>query len=442
MRSLVILFMLWGVMVILTACSLLAEEGGNAIVTPTSQPVATPTNTPGPVLTPDTAVATLITQTRTTLTIWIPPEIWAATESGQATLNAQLNAYRASHPDLDIRVETKAATGQGGILSYLLTGRAIAPTILPDLVALPSDQLTAATTDSLLLALNDVLAPTYLEDLYPAGVKLATVGESLMGYPFFLTQPPHLAYDNTSFTATVPLTWTQFIALPNQQFAFAAGGTPGATLVLEMYLDNGGQLINDAGQVELQVEPLAAALQELSDGRANGFIVPQSSNMQTLEDSWQAFQAGQSTFVQTTANQYLRQRQAEAGRPLSAAAIPGREQLLHPLVSGWVWAISTPDVAKRPLAADLLTFLIDNENLGAWSFSSNYLPARQGAFFYWPTDDHYVPFISNQLLLADAHPFSAGHSVMLALTDAVFDVISLAKSPQLAAEEAVASLNP
>lgn len=439
MRSLILLLLVLGVLV-LAACSFLESEGPDTAVVPTSPPAATPTNTPGPVLTPDTAVATPITQTRTTLTIWLPPEIWAASESGQATLNAQLNAYRAGHPDLDIRVETKAATGQGGILSYLLTGRAIAPTILPDLVALPADQLTAATTDSLVFPLGDTIAPTYLEDLYPAGLKLATVGEELMAYPFVLTQAPHLAYDSTLMTATVPLTWTAFIALPNQHLVFPADGTPGATLLLEMYLDNGGQLVNEAGQVELQIEPLAAALQELSDGRAAGFILPQSSNMQTQEDSWQAFQLGQSSFVQTSATQFLRQRQT--GQNIRVATIPGREEPLTPLVGGWVWAVSAQDAAKRPLTTDLLTFLIDNENLGEWSNRSNFLPARQGAFFYWPADDNYVPFISDQLLRADAHPFAASHPVMVALGDAVFDVISLAKSPQLAAEDAIAALNP
>lgn len=440
MRKLIVLLLIvWGLMAA-SACSLFESGEAGTAVTPTSPPAATPTSTPGPVLTPDTAVATPVTQTRPTLTIWLPPEIWAASESGQATLNAQLNAYRASHPDLDIRVETKAAIGQGGILSYLLSGRTIAPDILPDLVAIPTDQLSAATSDSLVFPLDDAIPPTYLEDLYPAGLTLATVGGKLMGYPFILTQGPQLAYNSAVFTNTVPLTWTQFINLADQHMVFPAGGAPGATLLLEMYLDNGGQLVNEAGQVELQIEPLAAALQELSDGRAAGFILTQSNNMQTLEDSWLAFQSGQSTFVQTSATQFLRQRQT--GPSYRAAAIPGREKPLTPLVNGWVWAVSAQDAAKRPLAADLLTFLVDNENLGEWSQRGNFIPARQGAFFYWPTDDAYVPFISEQLLLANAHPFPPNHAVMGELAGAVFDVISLSKSPRLAAEEAIAALNP
>ncbi len=423
---------------ILAACTLLSDGRPDTAVSLTPSPAPTPTITPAPAITPDVALSAPVTKTTIMLTVWIPPEIWAASESGQATLNAQLNAYRANHPDLEIRVESKAATGQGSILNYLRTGRTIAPNILPDLVALPSDQLASAAAGELIYALNDYVDPTHLEDLYPAGLKLVTVESQTLGYPFVLSQPPHLAYNSTVITTTVPSTWTQFIQQPRQHFVFPAGGTPGATLLLEMYLDNGGKLINEAGQFELQVEPLAAALQQLSTARSNGFILPQSSNLQTLEDSWQIYQTGQAAFVQTTGSQYLRQR--TAGQPGSPAAIPGQNQPLRPLVIGWAWAISTSDSAKRPLAADLLTFLVGHENLGAWSQQSQLLPARQGAFFYWPEDDPYVPFISNQLLLADAHPFTASHPVMLALTGAVFDVVSLAKSPQAAAEEAVASL--
>lgn len=374
------------------------------------------------------------------MTVWIPPEIWDISVTGQETLREQLDVYHTSHPDLEIRVESKTTTGQGSILNYLRTGRTIAPGILPDIVALPTDQLASAAADNLIFPLNGFLEPSHLEDVYPAGLKLVTQADQLSGYPFVLSQLPHLAYDSNLFTGTAPLTWTAFIALPEQSFVFPASGTAGATLLLEFYLEAGGTLTNNAGQPELQIEPLVSALQRLRSGRESDFIVPQSGILQTLEDSWQAFNAGQASFVQTTAAQYLRQRSQE--RPLAVAAIPGQTRMVTPLVSGWAWAISAQDAAKRPLAADLLAFLVDNENLGQWSYQSQLLPARQGAFFFWPENDPDILFISNQLLLADAHPFTPNHPVMVALSGAAFDVVSLAKTPQLAAEEALAALQP
>jgi ABC-type glycerol-3-phosphate transport system substrate-binding protein len=427
-------------MLCLAACSLLAGElpDSTTETAVTATVTTTPTQTPPPAITPDIAISDPISQTKNTLIVWIPPEIWAATEAGQSTLNAQLNSYRASHPELEIRVEPKAVTGQGSILNYLRTGRTIAPTILPDLIALPTDQLAQATADGLIFPLNDYLDPVQLEDVYPAGLELVTLDGQTSGYPFVLSQPPHLAYDSAIFTATVPLTWTQWLALPREHFVFPAAGAPGTTLLLQLYLDNGGQLTNEAGQVALQPEPLAAALQQILDGRKNGFILPQSSDLLTLEESWQLFKGGQATFVQTTDSQYLRQRNGE--QLLNTAAIPGRERPLPPLVTGWAWAISALDAARRPLAADLLTFLVENKNLGEWSYQSQQLPARPAAFPYWPEDDPYVPFISDQLLQAAAHPFTPNHPVMMALSNALFDVISQVKSPQEAAEQAIATL--
>lgn len=428
---------------LLTSCSLFEQTATGNPPASTRLPVTTVQAATAVALLPATPenlnIANPITHTQTSLTVWIPSEIWASSEPGQATLNSQLNSYRASHPELNLQVELKAANGQGSIVNYLITGRNIAPSILPDLIAIPTDQLASAASQGLIYPINNDIDPAYLEDLYPAGLQLVTTNDQMLGYPFILSQVSHLVYNSTAVTSTVPITWSQFINQP-QQLAFPANGTFGATLLLQMYLDNGGQLTNEAGQVELQIEPLVAALQQLGQGRETRFILPQSSNLQTLEDTWQLFQAGTVGFVQATGSQYLRQRDNVG--PIGVTAVPGQTGTLPSLLNGWAWAISTQDTAKRPLAADLLSFLIEPQNLGEWSYQNRQLPARQGAFFYWPANDPYVPFISNELLRAAPHPLTSGHPVMLALNDAAFDVLSLAKTPQLAAEDAVTALQP
>lgn len=432
--ALIVLLMLIG----LVGCGLLPDE--NAVEPPTVTPTlaATPTNTPVPVITPDVAISSPVTKTRTTLTVWIPPELWMASETSQATFMQQFDAYRANHPGLDLRVEPKAVTGQGSILNYLRAGRAIAPDIMPDLIALPSYQLSTAYSDELIFPLDGYVGPLIFEDVVPAGLNLVKQGDQIIGYPFVLSQPPHLAYDSAFYTDTVPMFWEEFAQLPDQAFVFPAAGSGGATLLLELYLDAGGTLTNEAGQFELQLGPLVEALQYLSDGRVSGFILPQSSEIQTLADAWSTYQGGSATFVQTSADAFFRQRSDEL--PTEVAAIPGVDGPLPPLVSGWAWAISSPDSVKRPLAAELLTYLVDTPNLGEWSAQSMLLPAREGALVFWPEDDPYVSFAGDQLLVADSHPFSPNHEVMLALSDAVFDVVSLTKSPQVAAEEAILTL--
>ena len=101
-----------------------------------------------------------------------------------------------------------------------------------------------------------------------------------------------------------------------------------------------------------------------------------------------------------------------------------------------------PARGQRMLAADLLNTLIASNALGEWSYASRYLPARQAAFAFWPEDDPYVLFAREQLSRARAMPVSSASSIMTVLNNAVFDVVTLAKTPQVAAEEAVAALQP
>jgi ABC-type glycerol-3-phosphate transport system substrate-binding protein len=383
-------------------------------------------------------VPTVVSNTRTILTVWIPPEISMASATGTEMFNDQIAAYQSAHPDLDIRVETKSSSGQGSILNYLRTGRNVAPAILPDLIAIPTYQLTTAATDTLIYPLNGYIDTDLLQDLYPAALELSLQNEQANGYTFALTNLPQLLYNTARITETLPSRWDDFIALPDQTFVFPAAGASGATLLLQLYLAEGGTLQNDAGQFALQETPLTAALTHIANGRNNGFILPQSSNIQSTDGAWQLLQSDAASIAQISSNQYLIARSAEA--PFNFSAVPGPSRPLIPLVNGFAWAISTPDSAERALAADLLVYLVQSDNLAQWSQASNYLPARRSALVQWPQTDPYTGFIHNQLDQANPHPFAPGSNVMTVLSNAVFSVVSLSQTPQDAAEEAVNAL--
>ncbi len=398
------------------------------------------TSTPSANSTPDIAIpTTAVSQTQPTLRVWLPPEIALSTEEAAAILNAQLAAYRSAHPDVQLTIEQKAVTGQSSILNYLRTGRTVAPTILPDLIAIPIDQLTSAHSEQLIYPLDGLVASAQLEDLYPAALNLVLRDERVIGYPFFLTGLTHLAYDSETITRTIPARWESLTSLPSS-FVFPANGAAGGMLGLQFYMAAGGTFSNEAGQVALQVEPLATALQQLFTAKSNGFILDQSSNYTTLQESWQLFQTGTADFALTNSEQYLRLRDDE-GRYL-VTAVPGLQQPLPPLVSGWAWALTTTDPEQRELAGELLNSLIAAEELGEWSYASHLLPAQQAALDFWPQEDPYVAFAREQLARAEAMPFSSGSNLMTILNNAVFDVVTLAKTPQTAAEEAVAALQP
>lgn len=401
---------------------------------------AVASGTPPIVTTPDIAIpTTAVTQSQPSLRVWIPPEIALATEDSAAILNAQLAAFRSSHPNVQLTVEQKSASGQSSILNYLRTGRTIAPAILPDLIAIPIDQLNPALNEELIYPLNDLIDTALLEDLYPAALELVIRNNQVTSYPFVVTGLPHLAYNSEAVTETIPLRWETLTTLPHR-IVFPANGTPGGLLCLEFYLDAGGTLTNEAGQTALQVEPLATALQQLFTAKSSGFILDQSSNYSTLQESWQLFQSGTADFALTNSEQYLRQRDEQG--VFQVTAVPGLQQPLNPVISGWAWAISSTDPTRRTLAGELLTSLIDSSALGEWSYASNFLPARQAALAFWPSDDPYVAFARGQLNRARPMPFSSTSSIMTVLNNAVFDVVTLAKTPQAAAEEAAAALQP
>jgi len=434
-------WLLTAIILLLAACG--RDRNAQAVSTVTLQALSvTPEVTIGAPA--DTPVSTLpITTTQeslTTLTIWIPPEFTSQVDMSPAGFDELLLAFTASRPNLATRVEQKSVGGQGGILSYLRTGRTIAPSILPDLIILPMMQLESTAIEGLTYPLDDLIDPALLDDLYPAAAAAARPDDQTLGIPFVLTELPHLVYDSNVITSTVPLIWDDLVNTTDAQFLFPAAGQQGAVLALEFYLAAGGSLTNEAGQPMLQTEALVFALEQLSLGRSSDFVASQSSNISSLDEVWQRFENGSAGMVQTTAGQYLRQR-SEA-LPTGFAPLAGPGGALTPLVDGWAWAISTGEPSSRALAADLLALLVSDPFLGSWSYQSKILPARRQAFSQWPTTDPYIPFLQQELERARPYALSRNGSILQALSDAVFDVISLSQTPQVAAAAAVSSIQP
>jgi hypothetical protein len=341
---------------------------------------AVASRTPSTDTTPDIAIpTTAVTETQPSLRVWIPPEIALATEDSAAILNAQLAAFRSSHPNVQLTIEQKSASGQSSILNYLRTGRTVAPAILPDLIAIPIDQISPALNEELIYPPERPGRNRLAGRFVPRRLELVLKNNQVSSYPFVVTGLPHLAYNSETVTETIPIRWETLTALPHRM-VLPANGTPGGLLCLEFYLDAGGTLTNEAGQTALQVEPLATALQQLFTAKSNGFILDQSSNYSTLQESWPLFQAGTADFALTSSEQYLRQRDEQG--VFQVTAVPGLQQPLNPIISGWAWAISTSDPTRRALAGELLISLIDSSALGEWSYASNFCPRARPR---WPS---------------------------------------------------------
>lgn len=427
----------------LVGCGLLNDERDpDATATPTLFISPTPALTPSPAGTtsPNSeAVLSTPAPDLLTLRLWTTEEISPRSEvRGGPVLVEQLNAFDAAHPELALDVQLKAVTGQGGVLSYLRTGRTVAPTILPDVVLLQASQLAAATQEGLIYPLDTLLAPEMINDLYPAAANLSRVNNALMGYPFLLTGLEHLAYNSTLITTTIPITWTGFMSLPVADFVFPAASQSGSRLVLQLYLASGGTLTNEAGQPNLQLEPLIQALNLLNRGRETGALLLESDNLTTNAEVWQLFQSGPVNVVPTGVRNFLDNRSFVLDSQY--APLPGVNGPLVPLLDGWVWAITTADPTRQTLAAELISWLASDATIGGWTMVAAQLPARRSAFAFWTVEQPYQTFLQNQLELAQPFPAAATSTILTALSNATFVVIDGSKTPEVAAQEAVAAV--
>jgi multiple sugar transport system substrate-binding protein len=425
----------------LTGCSIFDRERTPAAATATPALEPTPEVQPTLVGEPPAPAPAPSPTGVITLTVWTSVDVSPRPETpGGLILQEQLAAFEAQHPGVRLQLQQKSVAGPGDILSYLRTGRQVAPTILPDLILLPTDQLPGAVSERLIYPVGHLLPLELLEELFPVADALVRIEDTVQAYPFAITNLQHVAYNRSVITDTVPSTWDTLLESEAARLVFPAAGGDGAELALQFYLAVGGTLTNEANQSHLEEEPLRQALSQLGRARAAGIIVPESDNVATLTEAWQLFQTGQATIVHTRAGLFLREQ--ALGQNHGYAPIPGPAGPLRPLVRGWTWALTTSDPARQALAAELITWLADSANLGSWSAQSHTLPARRTAFDYWPQDEDYIRFIQEQLEAAAPYPLPATGTLLTALGNAVFDVVTLAASPQVAAEQAAAEVRP
>lgn len=429
------------VLFLLAACDLVSigDEPPTSTPEPT-QAVATPQ----PVATSPSAIIQTPVPPVTELRVWIPPEIGAQTEAGTQILNSQLREFEAAHNNLSILVEQKPVEGPGGILSYLRTGREVAPGVMPDLIALPTALLSEPVVQDLVFPLGELAGDDMIANLYPASMTGVVREDRLFGLPFTSSGLTHLVYDPSVITQTVPLAWSQFISETNHTLVLPADSREGAMFGLQFYLAEGGLLVDEAGQPNLDVGPLTQALDQI---RLNKTNLLQSQQMKTLDEAWQYYQLGLSQFVWTATDFFLRQRVQESGGTSMPSVqnqgflpVPGPSGPLVPLTNSWAWALSTPDAARQVLAGELMQWLVEPANLAEWSQQSHTLPAMRDAMGVLAEQDPYYLFSGREMERAVAMPIRQSSKILDVMGEAVFQALTTDTPSEVLAENAVTTL--
>lgn len=425
----------WALVGLLIAC----EQTGPAQPTPTA---ATPTDllTPAATLTPDPAltVESPFGNQPLQVSLWASP-VWVfePTHPGAQTLQAQLEAFDELHPDLQVTFTTKSLTGQGGALNYLLYGRPVAPSILPDVVMLTPDTLPAAVASEVIYPLDGLPIIDTVADLYPAAQNMAVVDGLTYGVPFALLGATHLAYDPAILTDPWPRRWDEMVTIPALQLGLPISSPTMGQLTLQLYWSSGVELTDEAGRLQFNEGPLTKALTRVAVARSNGLIPLNTIGFSTLDEVWNAYAAGAVNTALVTGEQFLAQR--ATGRQDGFAAIPGAEAPIAPVVEGWIWAISTPDPARQQLAADLISWLVAPQNLGEWSLAALTPPARRSALALWP-QDAYIDFLDQQLMQAHALPPAVDAAILSYFRDGVVSVVTQSESAWNASMNIIAAV--
>ena len=421
---------LMGLGIVLAGCGLF-ETGQGVVATIT--PSSTPAGTPIVIVPPPLETIVPAGQQPITLTLWTTADISPRSElPGGSALLELLNNFDNNNPTIHLYIELKTITDAGGSLNYLRTGRDVAPTILPDLILLPTNQLAVAAGDGLIFPLDSLLTPEAISDLYPVADSLSRVDDFMYGYPFAIANLQHLVLA----AGQPPATWPTLFSQSEQSFIFPVASPVGAEMVLQFYLAAGGSL-GSANQPTLQVEPLVQALEQINLATTNGAIDPATANLTSLEQSWQRLASSPAGIAQSTANQFLSQQPAGAAYLYAPLPTP-----FTPLVTGWSWAISTPDPTRQKVAADLLNWLAESQHLATWSQQGFFIPSRQSALAAWTIDQGYINFLQAELQRARPYPAGATPTILSALSNAAADVILQIATPQQAAEIALTTIQP
>jgi ABC-type glycerol-3-phosphate transport system substrate-binding protein len=350
-------------------------------------------------------------------------------------LQRQIVAFEATHPSLEIELLIKAAEGPGGIERLLTTASAVAPSVVPDLIALDIKKLDRLARQGLTVPLDGLLSQDLDQDLYDLALEATTVDDQWMGVQFQAHGLEHAIY-NPNKIAEPPLTWTEVYS-SGATYVFPAAGQDGLVndAFLVQYLSTGALLVDSSGNPALDRGALAEVLEFYRQGIERGAILTDVVEYATVEQTWPRFLQAEVAISNISSDLYLSVRTG------TATAVPTRDGQATILSRGHAWAITTHDPERQIVTAELLEWLLNPVNMATWSQAAGTLPTRRAALVEMDRGP-YVTFMYGQL--ERARPFSSSEThlrIYRAMQLAIDAVLREGMPPESAAENVLKAVN-
>jgi ABC-type glycerol-3-phosphate transport system substrate-binding protein len=372
-----------------------------------------------------------------TLKIWVPPEFDPDNGTTEGNLlNARLDAF--SNRKANIRIETrvKAVEGPGGMLDMLTTSSTAAPLALPDLIALPQHTLENAAIKGLLFPFDGLTSLMEDADWYEFANQLSHLQESTYGIPFagdalvMVYRPAALGEQ--------PKDWTSLLEVSTQSsssLSFPASDVD-SLVTLTLYQSLGGVLVDDEDRPTLDTIQLTEVLTYYHQAEQSMLMPFWLTQYETDEQSWTAYQEGQTEMAITWMNRYLRVLPADS----TCVTIPTQDGNPFTLATGWAWALASSDPDHQVLSAQLAEFLTDSDFLAAWTTAAGYIPPKSSTLSLW--ENISLQNLLNQVALSAELIPSLPMLTTLGpvLQKATVDVLKQEASPITASETAIESL--
>lgn len=342
-------------------------------------------------------VASVIPNQERQLVVWVPEFFQPQETPPVAVLQTVYDQFRHNHPGVHLEIQVKAESGESSLYSYLRFAQSMAPTILPDVVLLDTEQLWQVAELGLIQPVDWNGLPR-TNDFFQFARTAVTYHDQTIGIPY-AADVMHLVYHTAQITQA-PTTWETLMATRTPYF-FAAGKRdyPNESLLLQ-YIGAGGQLFED-GKVS-SPDALTALFAFLIQAKAAAVLPEDGLELKSVSDTWARFASANAGFADTSAHVVLTQQSGLAD--LGFAQIPTMNGAAVTVAHTWAFALLTPLPEQQQLALEFIEQLLEPTVHSAWSRTTMQLPTQISAYDSALDASPYHEFLRRQLDVAIAIP--------------------------------------